>query len=545
MSTVETTSRLLDRLSDWANPILVKETRQALKSRQFVTTFMLLLAAAWLVSALGLLLAGDAVEFGAVGRWFFQVYYTVLAVAVLIIVPFGAYRSLLNERDENTFELLSITSLTPRQIVWGKLLSALLQALIFYSALAPFMAFTSLLQGFDLAQSAFLLVVTLLVSLGYSMIALMLSTLARKKHLQSLISLGLLAGVVLGFVSTLGFSFSLNLTFRDPDFWWGLGAAALAGISYFVLFQQITVARLTFESDNRSTGIRVTCAVQFWLLWAVIIGYFWWNGPPSSLNELQTFGLLSAVHWAVVGLFAATEPDGLSRRVRRRLPRSRFRRLLLVPWLPGGARGYLYLLMHLAALWLIVVGYALWLEAGGSFDAVLQRGFSLSGHGGVPQMGVLQMIGAVCCYIVIYIGIGAALGRQGRSISSDLRPAHVRIVTVLLVAAGQIVPLIPRVLELIPWRSHSVIDLISVALTISQLDRGMADTGFTLGALSAAAIVMVLFNVRAIQHEMRDIVSTDETPAPPPAAVTGETTASTAWTGGAPSRVNSSSTGRL
>ena len=35
----------LSRAGDWLNPILVKETRQALKSRQFVITFLLVLGA--------------------------------------------------------------------------------------------------------------------------------------------------------------------------------------------------------------------------------------------------------------------------------------------------------------------------------------------------------------------------------------------------------------------------------------------------------------------------------------------------------------------
>ena len=37
----------LERLGDRFNPIVVKEVRQALKSRQFVLTFLLLLLAAW------------------------------------------------------------------------------------------------------------------------------------------------------------------------------------------------------------------------------------------------------------------------------------------------------------------------------------------------------------------------------------------------------------------------------------------------------------------------------------------------------------------
>ena len=40
----------LAALAERANPILVKETRQALKSRQFVVTFLIVLVACWIVS---------------------------------------------------------------------------------------------------------------------------------------------------------------------------------------------------------------------------------------------------------------------------------------------------------------------------------------------------------------------------------------------------------------------------------------------------------------------------------------------------------------
>ena len=142
----------LIRLADFANPILVKETRQALKSRQFVATFMLLLVASWIVSSFLLLNAGDQLEYRAVGGLFFSAYYLVLAFAVLAIVPFTAFRSLQAERELNTYDLLSITAMSPRQMVWGKLLSAVVQSLIYYSAITPFIAFSSLLQGFDLFQ---------------------------------------------------------------------------------------------------------------------------------------------------------------------------------------------------------------------------------------------------------------------------------------------------------------------------------------------------------------------------------------------------------
>ena len=52
---------LADYLTDRLNPILVKETRQALKSSQFIITFMLLLTVAWLISVFGTVWYGPAI----------------------------------------------------------------------------------------------------------------------------------------------------------------------------------------------------------------------------------------------------------------------------------------------------------------------------------------------------------------------------------------------------------------------------------------------------------------------------------------------------
>src|SRR5690348_633271 len=131
MSAADLVPRIRDpwweRGADRLNPILVKEARQALKSRQFVLTFLLLLLAAWSVSVFHLATYGAQIEYGSAGRDIFFWFYFVLAIATILVIPFGAYRSLLSERDLNTFDLLSISTLSPGKIVRGKLASAVLQ----------------------------------------------------------------------------------------------------------------------------------------------------------------------------------------------------------------------------------------------------------------------------------------------------------------------------------------------------------------------------------------------------------------------------------
>ena len=88
------------RTSERLNPIVVKEARQALKSRQFTITFTLVLAAGWLWSILGLAMLGPSAYYSTHGQEMFFGYYIILSFSLLIIVPFGAFRSLAAERED-------------------------------------------------------------------------------------------------------------------------------------------------------------------------------------------------------------------------------------------------------------------------------------------------------------------------------------------------------------------------------------------------------------------------------------------------------------
>ncbi|MEM6364189.1 MAG: ABC transporter permease subunit, partial [Planctomycetota bacterium] len=135
------------RFGDTINPILVKETRQALKSRQFLITFSTLLVAAlgWTVAG-SLSMMPQIYTTPSAPRMLIG-YYVLLAIPMLLIVPLAAYRSLESEIDDGTLELLSITPLSPWQIVLGKLSSACLQMVLYLVTLFPCVAYAYTLRG--------------------------------------------------------------------------------------------------------------------------------------------------------------------------------------------------------------------------------------------------------------------------------------------------------------------------------------------------------------------------------------------------------------
>src|SRR3954447_20201552 len=180
-ATWKSIDRFLVYTGDWLNPILVKETRQALKSSQFTLTFGLVLIAGWIVTLGGVAFKGPRIFYAAEGGSLLACYFVVLALPLIVVVPLAAFRSLTAEREDNTYDLLSITSLKPRQIISGKLGSSVAQMAVYFSAITPCLAFTYLLRGVDLPTIAVLLVTWFFWSLGLSMLGILLATLTPQK----------------------------------------------------------------------------------------------------------------------------------------------------------------------------------------------------------------------------------------------------------------------------------------------------------------------------------------------------------------------------
>ncbi len=497
MGTIELPADRLDQFSDHLNPILVKETRQALKSKQFVGTFMLLLICSWLICTIGIMLFGEQIEFGRPSAVFFQWFFAVLSVAVVVIVPFNAFRSLSSERDSQTYELLSITALSPQQIVWGKLLNAVVQSLVFYCAISPFIAFTSLLQGFDLYRTIVLMTSLLGFSILLSMFTLMLSTVAKNRQYQSLATLLIFGSLMYAISMTLGFSYMVMNEGLSDDFYWALAIGWVMGISYFFLFFQITVSQLLFEAGNKSSGVRLVATLQFLLFWLIVLASYFLNG---TINDDLFLGIafFSLVHWALFGFFISMERDDLSRRVRRDLPKSFFLRLMSVPFMPGGTRGFLLLVLNLLALYGITLAISPLIMHTGSYDD-------------------LPVLWAAIAYVLFYYGLGCALGRWLLGMSQDLRPAHVRTILILLFALATIVPYVILFMsgDYNYFRNgYHFLHIANPFATLSEVGSRRHTSGMILPALLFAAGFGILVNIPAMLKAIREIVY-PERPADP------------------------------
>ena len=389
---------LLDRLGDFLNPILVKEARQAMKSRQFSVTFALLLILGWIWTVGFIAYWNVALYYQSYGVWAISAYYLVLTVPMLIVIPFATFRSLASETEDGTFELMSITTLTARQIVLGKLASAVLQMLVYYSALAPCIAFTYLLRGIDIVTIGLLLFHTFLASMLLSVVGLVAATLSRSRMWQVLVSVVLIMGLLfftwvwdLGSMQIL-FEGSGTLPYDEPEFWLVNGAAVSFVLAFSVLFLFVAAAQITFASENRSTPIRwVLLAIHLLLVgWMVAL----WRSAEFDQTAvfLVVMEVLGGIYWMFVGAVLTGETAELSPRAKRRLPQSLLGRSLLTWFNPGSGSGYTFVVLNMAGLVLI--------------HAVLVFFALAMGDGSAPQDGDWFFIAiTILGYIAGYLGV--------------------------------------------------------------------------------------------------------------------------------------------
>jgi len=347
------------RAGDAVNPILVKETRQALKSRQFVVTFSLLLFASLAWTVVGALLSMPQIYYMPSAPYMLTGYYFVLAVPMLLVVPLAAYRSLEGEVDDGTLELLSITSLSPRQIVTGKLASAALQMLLYFVALFPCVAFAYTLRGVDLPTLALLMGILILAGLGLTIFALAMAPVSqgRMGQIASLLAtIALLVGAEFAIGSFAMQLIQFGIPIEGSDLFSLIAATIAVLASFLFILLMATTAKLTPESENRSTGIRV--AILFHLFCVLVVA----NGFVLELTEglavqnpydgVAVVTIATAyfvLFWAFVGSMMCAEAPTMTARIRRELPGTFLTRLLWTWLTPGPATGLIFTVVCLAA----------------------------------------------------------------------------------------------------------------------------------------------------------------------------------------------------
>jgi hypothetical protein len=378
--------------SDWVNPILVKETRQALKSKQFSWTLLLLtvIVLGWsLMAIVGMI---PSIYYASNGSALLSGYILILVVPALIIIPQAMFRSMASELEDGTFETLSLSILSPRAIIAGKLSVAILQLMIYLSVIAPCIALTYLLRGVTLEVIAMNLLVMASTSVALSAVAISVASFSKSRVQQVFYSILLLVGQLICAYIVCGVSLSFVYGARmGEEAWIIMGVFLVGEFLYGWLLLRCGTCAIGVVSENRSTPIRIPLLV-IGLLMAMLQGFFCTfyadrNFLAQTLAVSMTFLF---AHWGIAGSMMMGEQGIIPARARRSLPSSLLGRMFLTWMNPGAGPGYIFVILSFA---------------GPAITMVIMPWILVSSSGSNINNSLLVYAVTLIAYLALYLGV--------------------------------------------------------------------------------------------------------------------------------------------
>lgn len=107
-----------------------------------------------------------------------------------VIVPVRTASSISGERERQTFDIMMTTAMTPLSVVAGKVMTAIIQSMLFIAASLPIMALCFVVGGMSWSYLFWFFAVALLISLFSASIGILCSSLCRKSVSAVIMSYG-------------------------------------------------------------------------------------------------------------------------------------------------------------------------------------------------------------------------------------------------------------------------------------------------------------------------------------------------------------------
>ncbi|WP_437632258.1 ABC transporter permease [Sorangium sp. So ce854] len=344
--------RLVDRarrLVGDPNPIWIRELKQAARlARTPVILLALAVLMTLLIASIGGMASRDIAP-AKTGVILFQVFFSVAYFVVALVGPAVAANSIASEREGRTWEAVLLTGIPPGEIARGKFLAAYTAISMYVVMLAPVGALPFLFGGITAMEVviafAFLFLIALLsVAFGLAISSTMASL--RAAILVTLL-LAFPLSMCLFMAGGAGLSLAAHRAWPEvpegPPIWlpvayqrapFGLDyalflivlpIAAIAVPAWFLY--EVTVANLTSESDDRSSGLKTWFAVCTPVIAAAAAVPAISVEPTDRLPAMMA-GMCAMFAYLTFCVFLfAGEPIGPSRRVEAHWARSRAGRL--------------------------------------------------------------------------------------------------------------------------------------------------------------------------------------------------------------------------
>jgi hypothetical protein len=323
----------MDKMADFhdrISPMLVKELRQGLRAKTFVSafiglhgliTFMMLMAVASDTSNPGSLISGIIIGF-----------YSFIA---LLIQPLRNVGCLHTEIKQNTLEALQLTRLGAWGIVMGKWCSSVSQTLLTVISIIPYLILRYFLGGMEMANELMIIFTITMVSIFITSIIIGVSA-SPLVLIRRLLPLGWIFSLLFFSTGLLSTSRSLTRMFSGAspsDSLIGIGIFMLLGcyLSYFAL--SLAASAVGTMAENYSRGRRIITSVTL-----LICGGITWY--QKSLVEPAVIGLILITIVTPFLALTLSEPLQLlplhcRKAMSKGIPGKWFHRLFYPGWVSG------------------------------------------------------------------------------------------------------------------------------------------------------------------------------------------------------------------
>jgi len=335
---------------DWLSPMLVKELRQGVRSKIFMAAFYLTQALMILSVIFSLTSAGDGEYSGQTFGFLNGLFWFMIGVPLIFLMPLRGFGSLYGEIKAGTLELVFLTRLSALRIAAGKWTALMVQTLLLVAAVLPYVLLRYFLGGVDVAEDLQGLFFMVLASGMLTAATIALSP-YESKILRALFSFGMIFGFLVLLVAMLSFMSARILMGHS-------GGSSMIGLSYLgaalftpafiFLCLEIAASRIAPPAENHALRKRL---IGLYLLLAasllIVLG--------ADASATMGFAMLLLT---VVVIDALAEPHLFVRSVHRPFLRfgaaGRFAALLLTP-------GWVSASWFLACL-TVIGGVLLWLQ---------------------------------------------------------------------------------------------------------------------------------------------------------------------------------------
>ncbi|NLX04695.1 MAG: ABC transporter permease [Phycisphaerae bacterium] len=431
---------LATRLDNAANPIVVKELRQAVQGR-FVSGLLFFFLIVQLLTLGSFVLFSEHVTTNfESGRDAFNFLLGILLGTCIFFLPAYVGLRLAAERSGSNPDLLFVSTLTPRQIIMGKSVASLILVLLIYSTCMPFMAFTYLLRGIDLPSIFILLAMCFLaiaVGLHLAIFAACIPCGRGSRFLNALLTFGALVAL---FSSTLGAATGMIQSgvgswINSTEFWAGAVSLVVLAAGAVGLLVILSLAMIMPPSANRIMPLRIYLTAV-WLIVAVLAWY--WAGQTGDVEFLESWLVGSVILSGAGVLGSVSERDSHGPRLARSIPRNPLLRTGSFLFFTGAASGILW------ALLVAIVSFLPFWAFTGCLPATVRR---------PPDPDLLFGAFVFSCYCFAY-ALTASVIKRAFLRDSVLVP-YASTIALLLVVGGSILPvLIGYFINYQSWYGH-------------------------------------------------------------------------------------------